>query len=175
MKRTSATGNEPGGRAAAFTLIELSIVVFIMAVLLVAAAPSFVRSYNSAQLGAAGRDLATTCLLARYHAALQQKPVTLNVDIDRQVSSVSAAPGAEAEEGGGGGTLKISAVPSRIRLVSVTAADGTVYDHGQVGIRFYANGTCDGFSVIFVGVDKREAMTVRVDPVTGRAAADEAR
>ena len=78
MRTTSATGSS------AFTLIELSIVIFIMAMLVALSAPALVRSFNSAALGEAARAFATTCQLARLQAVTRQVNAVLHVDADRQ-------------------------------------------------------------------------------------------
>ena len=65
MKTTSVTGSDRMQRRHAFTLIELSIAVFIMAMIVAVAMPQFVRSYNSQLLNETARTFATTCQLAR--------------------------------------------------------------------------------------------------------------
>ena len=174
MRTTLATGNDRRRDRRAFTLIELTIVIFIMMVLSMAAAPSFVRSYNTSQLNAAGRALATTCQFARLHAAMQQQTVTLNLDLDRQVYWVTEPVRADAE-GDTGSTLKTLAMPGRVALASVTTSDGVSYQQGEVHVAFYPNGTCDGVTVTFVGAEKRDAVAVEVDSVTGRASTYEVR
>jgi len=81
---TLATGNDRrrGGRG--FTLIELSIAVFIIAVIIAVTIPSFIRSYNAEVLNGMGRTVVTSCEFAKLNAVLHQQKVGYFIDLDRQ-------------------------------------------------------------------------------------------
>ncbi len=161
---TSPIGNRRGG----FTLVELTIAIFIMATLLAIAAPSFVRSFNSAQLSAAGRSLATMCQLARLQAALQQRPAELHVSLDEQdfwVSQRHATEDGDQREV----VIRRLEVPDRVTMVSAQLPDEPARKDGEVTIRFYPNGTCDALTVMLQGRERGEAVAVMIDPVTARA------
>ena len=87
--RRAGQGGRCRARYRGFTLIELSIVVFILAMLVATSVPNFVRSYNAALLNETARSFATLCQLARIQAVSQQQNATLHVDLERQVLWVS--------------------------------------------------------------------------------------
>ena len=117
MRTTSATGNN------AFTLIELSIVVFIVAMVAAIGAPAFLRSYNSALLGETARTFATTCQLARLQAVTKQANAVLHVDVDRQAFWLTQTMKTD-DEAGSDLTLKTYRLSPRVTLVSVELVDG---------------------------------------------------
>jgi prepilin-type N-terminal cleavage/methylation domain-containing protein len=163
MTTTSATGNS----RAAFTLIELSIAVFIIATLLAVTAPYFVRSFNAASVSAAARTFATTCQFARAQAVLRQKPAMIEIDLDRQMFWVGQVltndSGEETAQ-----VLKSTAMPVRVRLFSAQRADEQLATNGRVEMTFYPNGTCDAVTVAFRGNERGSGVAVQVDPVTAR-------
>lgn len=170
MKTTLATGNRQTQRRDGFTLIELSLVVMILALVLALAAPNFVRSYRSALLGETARTFATNCQLARLHAVCQQRNTTLHIDLDRQAYWITQVA-TNAEMSLEPVTVKWVDVGPRIALASATIADDTRHGLGNklVEINFYPNGTCDGAVVAFRGRDEKETITMALDPITARA------
>ena len=164
MRTILATGSD--ARRAGFTLIELSIAVFIMALLLAISAPSFVRSYNTALLNETARTFTTTCLLARVQAIVQQHNATLHIDLERQVfwvtQPVKNEDGESSEQ-----TLKVCQLSKKVTLVSAERADeakqGKIID-----VVFYPNGTCDPVTVVFRG-SERGALAASLDPITCQA------
>lgn len=168
MKTTLATGSSPRARRAGFTLIELSIAVFIMATLMAVSAPYFVRSYNTSLLNATGRSFATTCQYARLQAALRQRNTTLHVDLDRQMFWISQKPEAGADDVQGH-VLKSVEISKRIALISAQRPDEPPQQRGQIETTFYPNGTCDSITVVFSGAEKGIGLAVILDPVTSRA------
>ena len=161
-------GSERPLRRSAFTLIELSIAVFIMALLMAVSAPYFVRSYNSSLLSSAARAFITTCQYARLQAVMQQRESLLHVDLDRQLFWISQPP-QNTEGDAEPQVLKSVEISPRIALASVELADEAPQQKGQVQIKFYPNGTCEYMQVVFHGTEKGSGLTVEVDPVTGRA------
>ena len=164
MRTTSVTGSK------AFTLIELSIVVFILAMLMALSAPAFVRSYNSAVLGEAARAFTTTCQLARLQAVARQANAVLHVDVDRQTFWLTQTVTA-TDEPTSDLTLKTYRLSSRVVLVSVERVDGPVQQSEKyVEAQFYPNGTCDALAVVFRG-NERTTLVANLDPITCRATA----
>jgi len=163
MTTTSATGSD----RRAFTLIELSIAVFIIAALLAVTAPFFVRSFNTASVNAAAREFATTCQYARAQAVLRQKPAMMEIDMDRQMFWIAQIltndPGQETTQ-----VLRSTEMPVRVRLFSAQRADEPLATNGRVEVLFYPNGTCDAVTVAFRGNERNSGVAVQVDPVTAR-------
>ncbi|HUI08033.1 MAG TPA: GspH/FimT family pseudopilin [Verrucomicrobiae bacterium] len=175
MRTISATGNKPGRgwAVAGFTLIELSIAVFIIAIIMAVSIPSFIRSYNNSLLNSMGRTLATTCEFARFNAVLHQQRVVLYIDLDKpaiwlvQGGATNDTDAAESSEA----ALKTIEIPPRIGLASAQVADQPPQQKGEVEASFYPNGTCDGFTVTFSGAEKGVGLAIVVDPVTSRGVA----
>lgn len=174
MTTTSATGSNREARRGGFTLIELSIVVFVLAILLAVAMPRFVRSYNSSQLAATGRSFATICQYARVEAVLRQQKVILHADLDKQTfwitQSFATGDATEPSER----VLQVIEVPKQVTLASAETYEVAARQRGAVEAVFYPNGTCDAITVVFRGAEKgAAAIAVEVDPVTARASAYE--
>ena len=171
MKTTSATGNKPRWkRPAGFTLIELSIAVFIIAIIMAVSVPNFVRSYNNSLLNAMGRTVVTACEFARLNAVLHQRKVVFHVDLDKQLIWLTqpVTTGATDSVDSQDQSLKTIAISPRIGLASAQVADQPPRQKGQVEALFYPNGTCDEFTVTFRGAEKGSGLAVVVDPVTSR-------
>ncbi|MBM3860180.1 MAG: prepilin-type N-terminal cleavage/methylation domain-containing protein [Verrucomicrobia bacterium] len=171
MTTILATGNKRSQVPAGFTLIELSLVVMILALVMALAAPSFVRSFRSALLGESARNFATTCQLARLQAVSQQINSTLHLDLEQQVYWLSQLSTNLTGDTPEPMTIKWVELDPRVRIASATLADGTTGSGaGQiVEINFYPNGTCDGGEVIFRSHDESDAITMLLDPITARA------
>src|SRR5579859_2776088 len=119
MKTTSAIGNEVGARRAGFTIIELSIAVFIIAIIVAVTIPSFVRSYNAELLNATGRTFATSCEFAKLNAVLHQRNVAVYVDMDKQtIWLMQFAVGSDTNDVSTSQILKTIEVSPRIGLFS---------------------------------------------------------
>jgi Tfp pilus assembly protein FimT len=159
------------GTTGAFTLIELSVVVFIIALMVAMAVPGFVRSYNGMQLDEAARAFATTCQYARIQAVSRQCPATLHVSVEQQsfwLSQMWAEGGAAPQEL----VLKRVVLPSRAALVRLdreTAETAGTNDADATTIQFLPNGTCEGGTVVFRGGEKGQGLAATVDPITGKA------
>ena len=165
-----ATGSKQMKRRDAFTLIELSLVVMILAVVIALAAPAFVRSFRSALLGETARNFATTCQWARLQAVSQQINSTVYLDLEQQTYWLSQIS-TNIEVTTDPITLKWVAMDSRVRIASATLADGTTGAGGGkiLEINFYPNGTCDGGQVVFQSRDEADTVTMLLDPITSRA------
>jgi len=154
----------------AFTLIELSVAVFILVVLLAAAAPSFVRSFNTSVVSAAARSLATTCQFARHQAVAYREPTVLHLDLDKRLYWITqtAPTNSNADTDI---TLHITELSPRVTLVSAQLGDEPPQQGGQVDVTFHPNGTCDALTVVFRGQERGSFLGLTVDPITASATA----
>jgi len=163
MRTTSATGNK--GRDG-FTLIEMGVVVFILALLLAVAGPSLVRAFNDAVVSDAARKFALTCRQARLQAVTQQRPATVFVNLDQQrfwlAQPLPTADGALEEH-----TIKSVQLSGRVVLTKAEVPDAAEPDPKQAEIKFYPNGTCDAATVVVTGNDKNP-LAVTLDPITSK-------
>src|ERR1019366_2232734 len=122
---TLATGCERR-RTGGVTLVELTIVVFVLAILMAVAVPSFVRSYKTAQLNAAARAVVTLSQLARVQAAEHQADAQLHVELDRQMFSVTQKIVTTTEDDTTNPievTHKTISLPTESRLVAAERTD----------------------------------------------------
>jgi len=167
---TLATGNDgrPGGRR--FTLIELSIAVFIIAVIIAVTVPSFIRSYNTEALNAMGRAVVTSCEFAKLNAILHQQKVGFFIDLDRQTIWLMQATTNDTAQAASSDAqvLKSIAMTSRVGLFCAQLGELAPEGKGMVQATFYPNGTCDAFAVTLRGIEKGSGLEVVVDPVTCR-------
>ncbi len=170
MTTTLATGSKCSRHHAAFTLLELGIVVMIMAVLIVLAAPSFVRSYRSMLLSETGRTFGTTCQLARLNAVFNHRTALLHLDMARQSYWITQT-NTNTETDSEPVTLKSVQLDPRILLVSARQEFSSNPDEGgsSLQISFYPNGTCDGAEIQFRSRDEANALTMHLDPMTAGA------
>jgi hypothetical protein len=169
-------------------LIELSIVVFILAIIVTASMPHMVRTYNGAVLNDVVRGFGTTCQFARVKAVTQQRPVVMHVDLKRQIFWITQQPGPPVEGAefneDDTGTLKVYEIPKRVAMLAAEVMQGAPVHSEKIernkntglleqGIEFtfYPNGTCDGATLIFRGAEPKDVLSVTVDPVTTRTTA----
>ena len=169
MTTTLATGSNPSSRCDGFTLIELALVIFILALIMALAAPSFVRSYRNALLGESARAFATSCQLARLRAVTQQQIAQLHLDLEQQVYWIAQVVSNVEEQTLEPATLKRVELGPRVRLEAVTASADAISGEKAATINFYPNGTCDAASVSFRARDETNMLTLILDPITGRA------
>ena len=164
---TSRTGNSRQCLCPrAFTLVELTIVVFIMAVMTAVAVPYFARYYNDSKLTSAARTFVTTCQLARLEAVTKQCEAHVQVDLDRQTYCVMLSRSTNEESVLASETFE---VPDNIRVISVQVGEDPAQHDGQAIGQFYPNGTCAGVTAEFRSGEKKPGIAVWVDPVTSRA------
>ena len=168
----SATGCDRPRWAGGFTLVELTIVLFILATLVAVALPSFLRSFKTAEINAAARDVVTLSQLARLQAAIHQTEAQLHVDLDRQVLSVTqqlALTGEDETTNTTAVTHKTVALSSASRLVAAERTGEPAQRDGEVIVVYYPNGTCDGGTLWLQGAEKQDGVTIVLDPVTAKA------
>ena len=167
MMTILATGNDRRICRSGFTLIELSIVVFILAVMMAISVPAFVRSYNSSLLNEAVRSFITSTQYARIEAVTHQQTAMLHIDLDRQmfwVSQMMRSEDGSAEEQ----TVKVVELPRRISIFSAQRGEDPSPEK-QVAVEFYPNGTCQSVTVVFRGTERGNSIATEIDPLTTRA------
>jgi prepilin-type N-terminal cleavage/methylation domain-containing protein len=150
-----------------FTLIELSIVVLIIAIVTYFAFPRL-RSLSGAELSASTRRLAQTTRYLYEEAALRGSVLTLFFDLDQQQYWV-----AHTEEGTGYPIedtdllARRVALPEGVRITDVDVPGIGTIAQGLVPARFYPEGYADQALVHLADADGH-TYTVRVDPLRGR-------
>jgi prepilin-type N-terminal cleavage/methylation domain-containing protein len=151
-----------------FTLIELSIVILIIAVVARIAIPKL-RSIAGAELTAATRRLANTTRFLYEEAALRGTVLDLYFDLDQQeywMGHIDEATGSVVEE-----TDLLARrvrLPPDVRITDVSVPGVGKFSQGIVPTRFYPEGYADR-SVVHLADAEGHEYTLRVDPIHGRA------
>lgn len=151
-----------------FTLIELSIVILIIAVVMRFAVPKL-RSLTAAELGASTRRIANTARYLYEESALRGTVLTITFDLDRQqywVTGPEEDP-AQPPEGESDPIARRVTLPDGVRLTDVVIPGVGKLSGGLVPTRFYPEGYADS-SVIHLADTEGHSYTVRIDPVRGR-------
>ncbi len=174
------------GRRAAFTLIELMVVLAIIAVLAVIGVPAFVKAFRKEPLRQAISDIMEVCGNARARAIMGGEPTEVLFKPQERVARVSGA-GADTPAGtaqlstagiGGGGAFVtdlprpgsgLSATWSGRLLLQMLDVNFVEYKDAETArVRFFANGTCDEMRLVLHS-DDGEQRGVILDPITGLA------
>ena len=150
-----------------FTLIELSIVLLIIAIVARVAIPRL-RTIAGAELTASTRRLAGMMRYLYEESALRGIVLQLELDLDRQqywVTRADDTSGLPIED------TDILArrvtLPAEVRIADVFVPGIGKVAQGIVPARFYPEGFADR-AVIHLVDDAGHAYTVEVDPVRGR-------
>jgi prepilin-type N-terminal cleavage/methylation domain-containing protein len=156
-------------RTAGFTLIELSLVLLIIAIVLTLAIPRL-RSASGAELTREARKLSNTFRLLRSEAILNGQIYQLRYDLDRErywvtLGNPGGTTGSLVEDFGPLARGVTLSSPIGIRNVVLPDRDET--EPSEVLLtNFYPDGSIDR-TVVHID-DGREAYTLWVNPLTGR-------
>jgi len=180
--RKRHTRNPGPSRAAGFTLLELIVVLFILALAAALVAPVFTRSFGQLRLKAATRDLAALCRFARTQAIANQ--VVLEVVLDRRANAywlrgpewvVSRLGGIEqvatAEDPEQPWQVRlrqarVRPLPVGVTLKSVILDPGTLREDERGAIVFFPQGSSTGGEV-WVSDEKGRGYRIVIDPSIG--------
>lgn len=179
------------GRAA-FTLIELMVVIGIVALVMTISVPAIYRQLHPESLQRTVRDILEVCHAARAQAILSGKPTDLVINTVSRTISVSAAssspdspaerlfspdvsgqdwrmadrPAASPASAAQGGILTSTRIPPNIQIEGIRLNFLDYTEDEIVRVRFYPNGTCDEFS-LFLLSDRGERRQIFLEVVTG--------
>ncbi len=163
----SARGLRPSSGERGFTLIELSIVILIIAVVTRFAVPKL-RSITGAELGASTRRIANTAHYLYEEAALRGTVLTLYIDLDRQQYWVGEDDDSADPEGDPSDPIeRRHELPDGVRITDVIIPGAGKVSAGLVPSRFYPEGYADD-SIIHLEDAEGHNYTVRIDPIRGR-------
>lgn len=142
------------GREAAFTLLELLVVLAIMGLLAAIAVPTFSGGVSTTALKSAAREVAAGLRLARGQAIAQRVEATLEIDVAGRTFRVPPDP-------------RLHALPSGIDVKLFTAQRDLVND--RIGaIRFFPDGGSNGGRITLAAGERK--FDVDVNWLTGRVA-----
>lgn len=159
MKRTSDDG---------FTLLELTVVVFILAIVSSFVVPR-ISDVAGVELGATARRIGQSVRYLYEEAALRGTVYGLVFDLEEQrvhVVRLDAETGEFAEDDAL--LSRALTIPDGVRLVAVVLPSVGRLDQGAIPVYFYPEGFADP-AWIQLADDRERAYTVIVDPIRGRA------
>ena len=173
----------PAPRASAgFSLLELTVVVFILILATALVAPGFSRSFGQLRLKAATRDIAALFRFARAQAVTSQG--VLEVVLDRHTNSywlqgpnwiIDGLSGSNQAPGGGSpekaweaqiSQVRVRPLPTGVILKSVVLETGPLREDERGSIAFYPQGSSTGGEVV-VSDEKGRGYKIVVDPSVG--------
>ena len=151
-----------GTRGAAFTLMEIMLVVGILAIVMAMGAPSFISAVRKEPMRKALLGVKDACDNARAQAILQGKTVRL---VFHPLEGTFAVEGAAAAAQGQGTGMSGSIADSIIiEMLDVNLME--FRDAEQAPVRFFANGTTDEFTLILHS-DRNEWRKLTLESTTG--------
>jgi prepilin-type N-terminal cleavage/methylation domain-containing protein len=164
---------------AAFTLIEILIVVSLLAILVTTGVPAIFRALKQDPMRQAVTDLVEACSFARAHAILGGVSMEMVIAADGGAIRVERAREKQPAIGRELAVAQPTAVPSRsqflrpmhlhedvaVELLYVNLRDQM--HEAQARVRFYPNGTSDEFAVVLRHDEK--VRKIELDIITGLA------
>jgi prepilin-type N-terminal cleavage/methylation domain-containing protein len=157
------------GAEAGFTLLELAIVIFIMALMFTIAIP-YLGSYRTAQLKSTARQLAGRATFLFDEAETHKVVLRLVFDLDHQACAVTRldpySPSPVFLPDHSPGTSPV-AMPNTVRIRDVTVGDLGTFSAGVVAAQFYPEGYVDQTLIHLIDLSGH-VMTLAFSPLTGQ-------
>jgi prepilin-type N-terminal cleavage/methylation domain-containing protein len=165
--------------SAAFTLIEIMVVVAIIAVIMGIGIPAFYNSLKAEGLRKAVNDVQEACNKARAQAIMSGASAELHFNpVERtfSVSGGSAPTGLDADgnpapapaPSGSSGSWQL---PDSVSLEMLYVNMVERKDADSATVKFYPNGTCDEM-VLVLESEKRELRAISLEITTGLASVE---
>ena len=157
--------------AAGFTLLELTVVLFIIGLTLTLVAPH-VGSLRGMRLKSEVRRLAGRIAFISDKAAADKLVMRLTFDLDSnryfvsQLDPYAAMPTFVPDGTAGAGPITL---PRGVRLRDVTVENIGTVSRGMTSCNFYPEGYGDA-TIIHLDDEWGEVFTIAIDPLTGRVA-----
>lgn len=117
-------------RLSGFTLIELSVVLFVMVIGFGVIAVNFSSGHSRTEINAAAREMVSALRYARGQALLSRNDVIVTLNFDDNTYSISSRD-------------RIYRLPDDMRLTLFTAQT-EISGAAEAGIRFFADGSSTG-------------------------------
>ena len=136
-------------RTAAYTLIEIMIVVAILGIVMAMGVPAIYRVFHKESMRKAVADIVDKCNLARAQAIMRGEPVVWRID-------------------------PRTLVPEGIAVEMLDVNFIEYKDQEEARVRFYPNGTCDELTVVLRSheKDRIEYRKISLECTTGLATAE---
>ena len=168
--------------SAAFTLIEIMIVVAIMGVVLTMGVPIVYKAWHKAPMSRAVSDIIEVCSHARALAIMQGKEVDVvfhpkegrlevgGASAPAKGSGSPAFPSSVAAPTGSGLSARLSE-RVLIELMDINKLPHEFRDDDLAKVRFFPNGTSDELTLILVS-DQNERREITLEVTTGLASVE---
>jgi prepilin-type N-terminal cleavage/methylation domain-containing protein len=167
---------------AAFTLIEIMIVVSILAIVMTMGLPAIYQLHKKEDLRQAVSDIVQVCSNARAQAILRGTTVTLRIRPQEGRFDVNAAPALVATDGDDDARLAPAPAPAPRAGLSAQISDHLAFEMVDVNfiehkddeealVRFFSDGTCDEMTVILRSM-KNEYRRISLEITTSLASVD---
>jgi len=160
---------------AAFTLIEIMMVIGLIAITFAVGIPTFAKAHNQRPMRVATENLMEILHTARAQAIIRGVTVELRIDPQEYTFTVSATgqstelvrrvDGASADTRRG---LFSAQLPPEIGIELLDINFVPYRDEESAVLKFFSNGTSQEFSIVIRSL-RGEYRRVFVDPITGRA------
>lgn len=177
MKRQRASSLR---RWAAFTLIEIMIVVAILAIVMTMGLPAIYRLSKKEDLRKAVSDIVEVCSNARALAILRGTTVTLRIRPQEGRFDVNAAPAPGPTDGSNFAPPAVSPAPRAGLSAQISdhlafeMVDVNFIEHKEdeeARVRFFSDGTCDEMTVVLRSM-KNEYRKISLEITTSLATVD---
>ena len=161
--------------AAGFTLLEVAIVIFIMALMFALVVPNM-GSYRKAKLKSEARRMAGRASYLYDEASAQKVFLRMVFDLDHQVYGVIRldpyalpTPSIGPDRSSAGAPVTM---PPAVAIRDVTVGDLGTFRSGSISTQFYPEGYVDATLVHMIDLSGH-VMTLAFNPVTGRVSISE--
>jgi Tfp pilus assembly protein FimT len=164
----------PRAGLAAFTLLEIMIVVGIAGIIMGMAVPFAFNALKKNPMRQAISDLSEACTEARAHAIISGFPTELVFSPPNQSFSIARAEGGEASGQYPGDAGRHLPPPNFSRqysqdlvleMLSVNFEE--LKDEESARVRFYPNGTSDEFTIVLQWPEANSFRKISLDIITG--------
>ena len=133
-----------------FTLLEIIIVLFLMALILGLSTIFFANTLPSSRLNATAREISATIRHARHLALINGEKQTMTINLDSRYYGLEG--------------IAQKNIPSGIALKVVDPLLGEV-DTGEYPIIFNATGAMEGGTIVLS--TEKKTVSIQLDPVVG--------
>lgn len=134
-----------GAYGQGFTLIELTVVLFVMVLAFAAVGVNLSSGRGGTEIRAAARDLVSAFRYARGQALIRGEATSVTLDFSENSYQISTRE-------------RIYRIPSAIEMTLVTAQTETS-GYGRAGVRFFPDGSSTGGRLTL----EREGQVWRID------------
>jgi type II secretory pathway pseudopilin PulG len=179
MKRQLSPSLRP---RAAYTLIEIMLVVCLLGIVMTMGLPAIYRISNKEDLRKAVADIVEVCSNARAQAILRGTTVILRIRPQEGRFDISTAPPPARASGEGGDATPPAPSAAPRSGLSCQVSDRLLFEMVDVNfiehkedeeakVRFFSDGTCDEMTVILRSI-KGEYRKISLEITTGLASVD---